>query len=562
MQSRFVKADAEAMVARYGEAGVSRDLALRVYTTRLLGADPRLVLHGGGNTSVKTRTGDLMGREVEVLCVKGSGADMAAIEPAGLPAVRLAELRELRAREALSDEDMVRLQRANLIDPMAPNPSVETLLHAFLPHKFVDHTHSTAVLSLIDQPDGEVRAAEVYDSRMGIVPYIMPGFSLAKKAAEIYEQWKQTYPRDTLPWDNLALLYWNMGQHEKSLANASEALRLDPKDRYAYQNLSATYESLNRFDEAQAVVDQAVAAKMDSRSTRFARYALAFNRGDTAAMQRVIDETAGTLDEPILAVFKARGENSLGKIHSARQDFNRAVQLAQQHGLKEYAAIIRAIEAGYDAELGYPAEARLAIADALNISQDRDPRIVAAHSLALVGDTARAQKLVDGLSRELPSDTFLNKVSLPVVRAILELQGNQPAKAIALLEVTVPYELGAGPRGAIYWPIYIRGAAYLKARDGAKSLAEYRKILDHPGIDRTSTLLALARLGSARAYAIQGDTAQARTAYQDFLAKDLPVIWIPVADANLSLVKKTLHGWDPQDPILQLYPENWYFTAS
>jgi len=187
MQSRFVKADAEAMVARYGEAGVSRDLALRVYTTRLLGADPRLVLHGGGNTSVKTRTGDLMGREVEVLCVKGSGADMAAIEPAGLPAVRLAELRELRAREALSDEDMVRLQRANLIDPMAPNPSVETLLHAFLPHKFVDHTHSTAVLSLIDQPDGEARAAEVYGSRMGIVPYIMPGFSLAKKAAEIYE---------------------------------------------------------------------------------------------------------------------------------------------------------------------------------------------------------------------------------------------------------------------------------------------------------------------------------------------------------------------------------------
>jgi rhamnulose-1-phosphate aldolase/alcohol dehydrogenase len=187
MQSRFVKADAEAMVARYGDAGVSRDLALRVYTTRLLGADPRLVLHGGGNTSVKTRTPDLMGREVDVLCVKGSGADMATIEPAGLPAVRLAELRELRAREALSDEDMVRLQRANLIDPMAPNPSVETLLHAFLPHKFVDHTHSTAVLSLIDQADGEARAAEVYGSRMGIVPYIMPGFSLAKKAAEIYD---------------------------------------------------------------------------------------------------------------------------------------------------------------------------------------------------------------------------------------------------------------------------------------------------------------------------------------------------------------------------------------
>src|SRR5215471_8512322 len=187
MQSRFLRADAEATVARYAAAGVPRDLALCVYTTRLLGSDPRLVLHGGGNTSVKTRMPDLLGREAEVLCVKGSGADMAAIEPAGLPAVRLAELRLLRAREALSDEEMVRLQRANLIDPMAPNPSVETLLHAFVPHKFVDHTHATAVLSLIDQPDGEARAAEVYDGRMGIVPYIMPGFALAKKAAEIYE---------------------------------------------------------------------------------------------------------------------------------------------------------------------------------------------------------------------------------------------------------------------------------------------------------------------------------------------------------------------------------------
>src|SRR5215831_16408237 len=187
MQSRFVKADAAATVARYAGAGVSRDLALRVYTTRLIGGDPRLVLHGGGNTSVKTRMPDLMGREVDVLCIKGSGADMAKIEPAGLPAVRLAELRLSRARDAMSDEDMVRLQRANLIDPMAPNPSVETLLHAFMPHKFVDHTHSTAVLSLVDQPDGEARAAEVYDGRMGLVPYIMPGFALAKKAGEVYD---------------------------------------------------------------------------------------------------------------------------------------------------------------------------------------------------------------------------------------------------------------------------------------------------------------------------------------------------------------------------------------
>jgi rhamnose utilization protein RhaD (predicted bifunctional aldolase and dehydrogenase)/NAD(P)-dependent dehydrogenase (short-subunit alcohol dehydrogenase family) len=186
MRSKWSDSDAQAMVARYAAQGIGHDIALRVYTTRLLGGDPRLVLHGGGNTSVKTRVPDLLGEEVEVLCVKGSGADMAQAEPAGLPAVRLAPLRKLFARDALSDEDMVRVQRANLLDPMAPNPSVETLLHAFLPHKFVDHTHATAVLSLVDQPDGPDLCAEIYDGSMGIVPYVMPGFALAKTAAQVH----------------------------------------------------------------------------------------------------------------------------------------------------------------------------------------------------------------------------------------------------------------------------------------------------------------------------------------------------------------------------------------
>jgi rhamnose utilization protein RhaD (predicted bifunctional aldolase and dehydrogenase)/NAD(P)-dependent dehydrogenase (short-subunit alcohol dehydrogenase family) len=185
MQSAWSDRDADAAVARY--AGLGRDLALRVYTTRLLGQDPRLVLHGGGNTSVKTRLVDLNGEDVDVLCVKGSGWDMGTIEPAGLPAVRLPPLLKLRPRETLSDEEMVRLQRANLIDPAAPNPSVEALLHAFIPHKFVDHTHSTAVLALTDQPDGEVLCREVYGARVGYVPYVMPGFGLAKAAAQAFD---------------------------------------------------------------------------------------------------------------------------------------------------------------------------------------------------------------------------------------------------------------------------------------------------------------------------------------------------------------------------------------
>jgi rhamnose utilization protein RhaD (predicted bifunctional aldolase and dehydrogenase)/NAD(P)-dependent dehydrogenase (short-subunit alcohol dehydrogenase family) len=187
MKSRWVDSDAQAAVDHYAKAGVGSDLALRVYTSRLLGQDPLLVLHGGGNTSVKTRVADLLGDETEVLCVKGSGWDMAQIEPPGLPAVRLAPLKSLRAREFLSDEEMVLIQRANLIDPIAPTPSVETLLHAFLPHTFVDHTHACAVLSLSDQPNGPEICSELYNGRMGMVPYIMPGFSLAKKAAEVYE---------------------------------------------------------------------------------------------------------------------------------------------------------------------------------------------------------------------------------------------------------------------------------------------------------------------------------------------------------------------------------------
>jgi rhamnose utilization protein RhaD (predicted bifunctional aldolase and dehydrogenase)/NAD(P)-dependent dehydrogenase (short-subunit alcohol dehydrogenase family) len=187
MQSLWSEADAEAMVAHYGAAGITADVALRVYTSRLLGGDPRLVLHGGGNTSVKTVLPDLLGEPADVLCVKGSGWDMANIEPPGLPAVRLAPIRKLRERDALTDEDMVKIQRANLLDPGAPNPSVETLLHAFLPHKFIDHTHATAVLSLADQPDAAERCADLYGPRVGVVPYIMPGFLLAKKAAEVLE---------------------------------------------------------------------------------------------------------------------------------------------------------------------------------------------------------------------------------------------------------------------------------------------------------------------------------------------------------------------------------------
>jgi rhamnose utilization protein RhaD (predicted bifunctional aldolase and dehydrogenase)/NAD(P)-dependent dehydrogenase (short-subunit alcohol dehydrogenase family) len=185
MDNLWSDEDARAAVAHYAGQGVGEDLALRVYTTRLLGGEPRLVQHGGGNTSVKTELSDLTGGKVSAMCVKGSGWDMASIEPPGLPAMRLEAVRPLLALEALSDEDMVNAQRGSLLDSAAPNPSVEALLHAFLPHKFIDHTHAAAVLALTDQPDGAELCAEVYGERAALVPYVMPGFALAKKAREV-----------------------------------------------------------------------------------------------------------------------------------------------------------------------------------------------------------------------------------------------------------------------------------------------------------------------------------------------------------------------------------------
>jgi rhamnose utilization protein RhaD (predicted bifunctional aldolase and dehydrogenase)/NAD(P)-dependent dehydrogenase (short-subunit alcohol dehydrogenase family) len=188
MQSKWSAAEAKAYVSRYAEKGVNEDLALRTYTTRLLGRDPALVLHGGGNTSVKTMARDMLGQDVEVLHIKGSGWDMGEIEPAGLPAVKLEPLRQARKLDRLLDADMVNFQRINLLDSTSPNPSVETLLHAFLPHKFVDHVHSTAVLALTDQPDGETVVRDVYGDRVAYVPYTIPGFALAKAVAEVFDK--------------------------------------------------------------------------------------------------------------------------------------------------------------------------------------------------------------------------------------------------------------------------------------------------------------------------------------------------------------------------------------
>lgn len=179
MQSLWNDADAAAMVAHYAAKGFNADVALRVYTSRLLGSDPRLVQHGGGNTSVKTQEPDVTGALIDVLRVKGSGWDLGDIEPAGLPALRMAALDALTVVPHMSDEAMVNAMRGAMLDAAAPNPSVETLLHAWVPAKVIDHTHANAVLAVVDLPDGAARAEELFGADLAICPYVMPGYSLA-----------------------------------------------------------------------------------------------------------------------------------------------------------------------------------------------------------------------------------------------------------------------------------------------------------------------------------------------------------------------------------------------
>ena len=188
MKNNWSNTEAKKYIRKYKALGHSRDMALRVYTTRLLGRNSELVLHGGGNTSVKTSIKDIDGKKYDVLCVKGSGWDMAEIEPEGLPAVKLQPLLSLKNKKYLSDEDMVSYQKRNLINIKSPNPSVETFLHAFLPFKFVDHTHSDAIMNVTNRPGGLNFSKKIFGNKASVVPYVMPGFSLAKKINEIYSK--------------------------------------------------------------------------------------------------------------------------------------------------------------------------------------------------------------------------------------------------------------------------------------------------------------------------------------------------------------------------------------
>jgi tetratricopeptide (TPR) repeat protein len=314
------------------------------------------------------------------------------------------------------------------------------------------------------------------------------------------------------------------------VANASEAIRLDPKDRYAYQNLASGYQFLGRYDEAKALADQAIAQKVEPWTMYIMLFNLAYLRSDEAAMRQEVERGQGKPQESTLLLLEGQGECAHGQVNKARASYARAVTAAKIHDEKEVEAGVMGAEATCDSEVGFLKEAGQAIKAALAFADDKDSRSVAAYVFAREGDGTQSQKFVSDLAKEWPFDTLLTQIWLPLAQATNDLYRNQPAQAIARLESAAPYELGGPPLGAMYWPMYIRGEAFLKTRDGAKAAAEYQKILDHRGIAPHSPLYSLAHLGVGRAYALQGDTAKARSAYQDFFAvwkdadPDVPVL--------------------------------------
>jgi eukaryotic-like serine/threonine-protein kinase len=363
-------------------------------------------------------------------------------------------------------------------------------------------------------------SAHYYDEMSGEV----------EKAIATYEQWRQTYARNSTPLDNLALAYRSVGQHEKALTVASEAMRLDPKDSYAYTHLAVSYLALNRLDEAQAVAEQAAVQKLDSIGTHQALFRLAFLRGDQASMEREVSWAKGTGREPSLLSSKAEAEAALGRLKLAHETYQQAESSASRNDMKGFAAFLKAAAAIRDANYGDCIAARAEASSSLAEVPDGNNRESAALALAQCGDISMAEKLMAAQDKEHPQDTFTHTIYIPIVQALADLQRGNAAAAVAGLEAGRPYELGAGSGNPASRLVHVRGLAYLRMKDGEKAAAEFQKILDHRGVAPTSELIPLSELSIGRAYALRGDVGKARTAYQDFLAlwkdadPDIPIL--------------------------------------
>jgi eukaryotic-like serine/threonine-protein kinase len=363
--------------------------------------------------------------------------------------------------------------------------------------------------------------------------YYLIGLGDLEQANQTYELWAQTYPRDFVPHANMGVGYFFLGQHEKAVAEAREALRLDQNRAIPYSNLAQYYLALNRPGEAKAILEQALARNLDFSIFHFCLYEVGFLQGDVAAMEQQVAWAAGKRGvEDLMVSAQSDTEAFSGRLKNARELSRRAVESAQHSDLKETAALWQANAALREAEFGNLGQARRGAAAALILAPGRDVRVFAALALARAGDVVRAQALVDELAKAYPSNTVLNLYWLPTIRAAIEIKRANATKALELLEPVAPYSLGV-PRplllGTLY-PVYMRGQTFLLLRQGNQAAAEFQKVLDHRGIVLNFLFGALAHLGLARARLLAGDTAGARVVYQDFFAlwkgadPDIPIL--------------------------------------
>jgi tetratricopeptide (TPR) repeat protein len=346
------------------------------------------------------------------------------------------------------------------------------------------------------------------------------------KAIEAFELWKQTYPQDQAPANNLAVRYNEMGQFEKAAEEAREAMRRDPKSGFPYNQLGTAYRNLDRFDEAKTIFEKAIGQNLNFPPFHNQLYQIAFVQGDVAAMRREVEWARGKPSESGMRSQEAAASAYVGQLKKARERARSAAELAQAAGLRQNRAGIVNAQALREAAFGNDSEARRLAGEALGLDRTRETLVPAATALALAGDVGQAQKLIDEVAAKYPTDLLLNTVALPNARAAIELRRGSPSQAIEHLRAAVSYE-----RAPASVPTrYLRGQAHLKAGSGADAAEEFQKILDHRGVAPLSHLYPLAHLGVARAATLAGDTAKARKAYQDFLAlwkdadPDIPVL--------------------------------------
>jgi len=354
-----------------------------------------------------------------------------------------------------------------------------------------------------------------------------------EKEAQTYDLWIQSYPRDTIPHSNLGANFAALGQYEKAVAETQEALHLEPNNVINHSNLGQIFIALNRPDDAKAMFEQALAHNLDSGSLRWQMYYLAFLRGDSAQMAQQLAWGAGKpgAEDPLLSA-QSDTEAYYGRLAKARDYSRRAVDSAVRADSKETAALWQANAAVREAEFGNAGAAKQDVNAALALVPGRDVKVLSALTLARAGDIVRAKAMVEQLEKSDPLNTVLKIYWMPTLNAAIELQSGNPAQAIVSLEAAAPYEFGAPSplqEGTMY-PAYLRGEAYLVAHNGSAAASEFQKFLDHPGLVINFPLGALAHLGLARAYAMAGDGAKAKAAYQDFLTlwkdadPDIPIL--------------------------------------